>query len=226
MYGELGTNQTELSFGSELIVTSTKTVKLCSNDGVYEGLNIIELKNAVFNEAFDAFSEDLVIADPNANSEEECRQAREFLGFEPDYIDDYEICREFEDIKCDYDQGGGDNPFFGNAKAARGGKIPDFVGFEFKEQSFEGFEYEGNEFTGFEFEGSEFVGFEFTGFEPSEDLTFQEVQAIALEVPVRGKDFALCMQIIICRPNRFLVSDKSFLNVLLFDLHNCSGGDI
>lgn len=175
MYGELGTNQTELSFGSELIVTSTKTVKLCSNDGVYEGLTIIELENAAFNEAFDAFSEDLVINNPDANSEAECQQVRELLGFEPDYIDDYEICREFEDIKCDYDRGGGDNPFFVDAKSARGGQIPDFVGFEFKEQSFEGFEYEGSVFTGFEFGESEFVGFEFTGFEPSEDLTFDEL---------------------------------------------------
>ena len=180
LYGELGTDQIELSFGSELIVNTTKTTKLCSNDGVYEGLNIIELENTAFNEAFDAFSEDLVISDSNANNEAECQQVREFLGFEPDYIDDYEICREFEGIKCDYNQGGEDNPVFDNANAERGGQIPDFEGFEFKEQSFEGFEYEGSVFTEFEFEGSEFVGFEFAGFEASADLIFQEVQKAEL----------------------------------------------
>ena len=44
----------------------------------------------------------LVIADPG--DEEECRNAREELGFEPDHPHDTEVCEEFESQMC--------SPFF------------------------------------------------------------------------------------------------------------------
>ena len=114
---------------------------------------------------FDEFSQDLFITD--ASEEAQCQQVREFLGFEPNYVDDYEICREFYDIKCDYENGNTDAILFDKP---RGGKIPDFQGFEFKPASFDGFV----------FSASEFVGFEFEGFEPSADLTFQEVEKVEM----------------------------------------------
>lgn len=126
----------------------------------------LNLQNADFDEIFDEFSQDLVIQDPS--QEEQCQQVREFLGFEPNYIDDYEICREYYDIKCDYENGNADALLFDKP---RGGKIPDFQGFEFKPASFEGLV----------FSASEFVGFEFQGFEPSANLTFQELGEVDLE---------------------------------------------
>lgn len=125
----------------------------------------LDLENADFIEAFDAYTSDLNITD--ASDEAQCEQVREFLGFEPDYIDDYEICREFYDIKCDYENGNAD------FEEKKGGTIPDFKGFEFKPASFDGFV----------FSDSGFVGFEFEGFEPSPDLTFQAVGELEMSDP-------------------------------------------
>ena len=87
-------------------------------------LIILNLENADFIEAFDAYTSDLNITD--ASDEAQCEQVREFLGFDPGYIDDYEVCGEFYDIKCDYEKGNVDTSFFEEKR--KGGTIPDFKG--------------------------------------------------------------------------------------------------
>lgn len=167
-------NKTELSNGDSLIISSNETVELCSNMN-HTSLVALRLENADFNQAFDDFSRDLKVSD--AEKEEQCQKVRELLGFDPNYIDDNEICQEFYDIKCDYDGKGaeGGGPLFevgvllGNKP--KGGKIPAFKGFQFEPLSFDGFEYD----------SSEFVGFEFEGFQPSGDLTFDEVREEKLD---------------------------------------------
>ena len=165
-------NDTELSNGESRIITSVETVELCSNI-THTSLVALRLENAAFNQAFDDFSSDLKIT--NDSEEEQCQLVRELLGFDPNYIDDNEICQEFYDIKCDYDgkgsEGGGllfeVGVLLGKPK---GGRIPGFQGFQFEPLTFEGFQYG----------SSEFVGFEFKGFQPSGPLTFQEVQKTEL----------------------------------------------
>lgn len=158
-----------LSLGSTLVLDSTESLNICSNMRAYKSLITLDLQNVEFDEAFDVFSEDLTIDD--ATDERQCENIRSYLGFERDNIDDYEVCRTFEDIKCDYSQGKGDESVELLQNRPKGGKIPDFEGFEFKEQTFAGLQFEGNEFEGFEFEG----------FDPSGQLTFQEVTDIRLE---------------------------------------------
>ena len=162
----------EVSNGNALVVTRNESMTLCSNDATMKNLIILDLENVDYNGAFDVFLADLKIDD--ASDEAQCQQARSFFGFEQDYIDDYEICREIDDLRCEFD-----SELY--ETGSEGGKIPDFQGFEFKQQKFEGFDFEGGNFEGFEFEGDEFEGFEFEGFQPSNDLSFKSVEKIDLE---------------------------------------------
>ena len=163
LYPKLGTDS-NLSYGSTLAIEFSETLQLCSSDTVHNALIVLELVNANFNEAFDEFSRELIIAD--ASDEETCEQVRNLLGFDKDYIDDNEICREFYETSCEFDN------LEGSFVAGKGGgKIPEFRGFEFNPISFDGFD----------FQKSEFVGFEFEGFERSDDLSFQEVQKVQME---------------------------------------------
>ena len=75
-----------------------------------------------YSEAFDEFTADLNITD--AKEEEQCRTARELLGFDSDYSDDNEICRQFERLKCD--------SFFGDIDGFRSGKTTSFPDFDFE----------------------------------------------------------------------------------------------
>lgn len=128
--------------------------------------------------AFEIFSEDLNITD--ASDEDQCQNARGLLGFAADYIDDFEICREFYDIKCDYEKKRDESTsgatidfsnsnFVAGLATPVGGAIPDFQGFTFRPVSFKGFEFD---------KVDDFVGFEFKGFKRSKDLTFNEVQEV------------------------------------------------
>lgn len=169
LYSDIET--VSLSVGSTLVITTTESLNFCSNQRVYKSLITLDLQNVEFDEAFDVFSEDLTIDDET--EERQCENIRSYLGFERDNIDDYEVCRAFEDIKCDYSEGKGDESIELLQTRAKGGKIPDFEGFEFKEQTFAGFQYGGNEFEGFEFES----------FDPSGQLTFEEIKKAELESP-------------------------------------------
>ena len=183
LYSQLG-GATEVTFGSlPHIINVTETIQLCSDDKEYDSLIIIDFQNDDFNEEFDVYSEDLIISD--ASDEAQCEQVREFLGFEPNYIDDFEICREFNDIKCDYQNGDAGAGVFEKNK---GGAIPGFKGFEFKPVKFDGFE----------FLASEFVGFEFEGFEPSADLTFNEIVDVELAKPNVCRYQVLLLGVIFC----------------------------
>ena len=174
-------NNTEIAFAinvTETTINVTETFELCS-DEIYESLIVFDLQNAAFNAAFDAFSEDLVIDD--ASKEEQCGTARESLGYETDYIDDFEICREFYDIQCDFNKKRDDSKSsaridlstFAAASTPRsGGQIPDFEGFTFQPLSFQGFDFE---------EVDDFVGFDFKGFKPSNDLLFNDVRETNME---------------------------------------------
>lgn len=159
LYSAVETNS--LSLGSTLVITSTESLNLCSNQLVYKSLITLDVQNVEFNEAFDVFSQNMNIEDPSQESQ--CREVRELLGFDGDYIDDNEICREFTDTKCEFNEKDGAS-LYGNlgADAARGGTIKDFQGFDFKEQSFNGFAFQEGGFEGFEFEG----------FDESGNLTF------------------------------------------------------
>ena len=184
LYSHLG-NATEVTFGlSPLIINATETIQLCSDDEEYESLIIFAFQNLEFNEAFDIFSEDLNITD--ASDEEQCQNVRGLFGFDPDYIDDFEICREFYDTKCDYEKKRDESTssatidisksnFVAGLPTPVGGTIPGFEGFTFRPVSFEGFEFD---------EVDDFVGFEFKGFKPSKDLRFNEVKEV--EMVVRG----------------------------------------
>ena len=169
LYSDIET--VSLSVGSTLVITTTESLNFCSNQRVYKSLITLDLQNVEFDEAFDVFSEDLTIDDET--EERQCENIRSYLGFERDNIDDYEVCRAFEDIKCDYSEGKGDESIELLQTRAKGGKITDFEGFEFKEQTFAGFQYGGNEFEGFEFES----------FDPSGQLTFEEIKKAELESP-------------------------------------------
>ena len=150
--------------GSPLVIESKESLTLCSNDGVYSSLVTIDLENASFNEAFDVFSKDMLVID--ANDEDQCQKVRDLLGFSMDYIDDFEICREFDNIRCEFDKIDGSSVYSRlNTDRIKGGDIPDFRGFEFQPLNFDGFD----------FEGTEFVGFEFAGFGDAEDLNFVEL---------------------------------------------------
>lgn len=65
--------ETELAYGTPMIIQSTETMRLCSNDKDEKGLVAIDLENALFNTAFDDFAKDLTINDPN--NEGECQDA-------------------------------------------------------------------------------------------------------------------------------------------------------
>lgn len=184
LYSHLG-NATEVTFGlSPLIINATETIQLCSDDEEYQSLVIFDLQNLDFNEAFDIYSEDLNITD--ASDEEQCQTARELLGFDADYIDDFEICREFDDVKCDYEKKRDESNSRGDFVLATptpfGGAIPDFQGFTFQPISFEGFDFN---------EVDDFVGFEFKGFKRSKDLAFKEVQQFEMATQISREYFCL-----------------------------------
>ena len=42
---------------------------------------------------------EISIYDPH--NEEQCEQARVALGYGPDYIDDFDVCRTFNDLLCE-----------------------------------------------------------------------------------------------------------------------------
>lgn len=163
LYPKLDTD-TNLSYGSTLEIVFSETLQLCSSDTVHNALIVLELVNANFNEAFNEFSEELIITD--ASDEATCGEVRNLLGFDKDYIDDNEICREFYDLSCEFDSLEGSF-----VQGSGGGKIPEFIGFNFNPISFDGFD----------FQDSEFVGFEFEGFGRSDDLSFQEVQEVEMD---------------------------------------------
>ena len=52
-----------------------------------------------FSKTFEKFAIKFEIED--ASDEDECELARTELGFEPDYIDDTEVCDKFNDYLCD-----------------------------------------------------------------------------------------------------------------------------
>ena len=87
IFTELG-NTTSLIFGeSPLVISSTKTVNLCSNQGTYESLLVMDLQTANFNEGFALFSEGLDITDDS--DESQCGEVRQNLGFNADYIGEH-----------------------------------------------------------------------------------------------------------------------------------------
>ena len=171
LYHNLGDDPQMIYGDGPLTITSTEAMRICPNDKLHESLIVLEFEDSDFNEAFDEYSSDLVIDDPN--EEAQCQQVRDILGFDLDYVDDFEICREFHDVRCDFANNEEGPSAMGREATSRpkGGKISDFRGFEFK----------ASKFDGFEFEASEFITFEFNGFEPSPGLTFDAVQGVALE---------------------------------------------
>jgi len=52
-----------------------------------------------YSAAFDNFASGMTITDPA--DEDQCQSVRVDLGYEPDYIDDNEICEYFNELKCD-----------------------------------------------------------------------------------------------------------------------------
>ena len=87
IFTELG-NTTSLVFGeSPLVISSTKTVKLCSDRGTYKSLLAMDLQTANFNEGFALFSEGMVITDDS--DESQCGEVRQNLGFNADYIGEH-----------------------------------------------------------------------------------------------------------------------------------------
>ena len=50
---------------------------------------------------FEDFAQDLVIDD--AADLQRCEEVREELGYEPDHLDDIEVCETFDDLRCDPD---------------------------------------------------------------------------------------------------------------------------
>ena len=87
LFSALG-NTTSLVFGeSPLVISSTKTVKLCSDRGTYKSLLAMDLQTANFNEGFALFSEGMVITDDS--DESQCGEVRQNLGFNADYIGEH-----------------------------------------------------------------------------------------------------------------------------------------
>ena len=65
-----------------------------------DGVSMCYPPSPAFNRAFEDFAKDFAIN--NAADEDQCRAAREEMGFEPDHPFDTEVCQKFKDHMCDH----------------------------------------------------------------------------------------------------------------------------
>ena len=108
------------------------------SDGEGGGVPMCYPSNPAFNRAFEDFVEDFVIN--NAADEDQCRAAREEIGFEPDHPFDTEVCQTFKDHMCDEFFTGIDHLTDGMAAP------PEFEQVEYEEVEYEEVEYEDVEY--------------------------------------------------------------------------------
>lgn len=96
----------ETGFGSDLIVCPSddaptfrfsETVRICAGRPLKTAF-VIETENKEFDSAFSEFTAGIVITEPD--DEEQCQNAREMLMFDPEHINDQEICDHLADMKC------------------------------------------------------------------------------------------------------------------------------
>ena len=114
---------------SPIIFELNEEIRLCAGRP-YKTAFIIDSESSDFDSTFTDFVDGFQIED--ASDEEQCRYARESLRFDPEYIDDEEICSELADIKC------GLNPM--RLQLLRGGDYEELDEIpEFEEFGFEGF---------------------------------------------------------------------------------------
>ena len=119
------------------------------SNGDDNGVSICYPPNPAFNRAFEDFTKDFVIT--NAADEDQCRDAREEMGFEPDHLFDTEVCRKFKDHMCD--------PFFTGIDHLTESltEPPKFEQVEYEEVEYEEVEYEEVEYEDVEYEFEGYV---------------------------------------------------------------------
>ena len=118
-----------------------------SNLQEFSGVSMCYPPNPAFNRAFEDFTKDFVIN--NAADEDQCRDAREEMGFEPDHPFDTEVCQKFKDHMCD--------PFFTGIDHLTESltEPPKFEQVEYEEVEYEEVEYEEVEYVEVEYEFEE-----------------------------------------------------------------------
>ena len=118
------------------------TISIC-NLQEFSGVSMCHPPNPAFNRAFEDFTKYFVIN--NAADKDQCRDAREEMGFEPDHPFDTEVCQKFKDHMCDH--------FFTGIDHLTG--PPKFEHVEYEEVEYEEVEYEEVEYEEVEYQFEE-----------------------------------------------------------------------
>ena len=126
------------------------------------------ISNPGFNRAFDDFASSFAIKD--ASDEDQCRDAREEMGFEPEHPFDTDVCQKFHENLCD--------PFFTGVDHMTQSlsEPPKFEQTEYEDVESEEVEYDEVEYSEVDYKA---VGYETVGYSAAADYkgaTYESVE--------------------------------------------------